>query len=129
MCTGWAPASSSSAIRCAKLAAEKSGRGNGPTLFQALTSRLVLALSLCYFGVEVGLYGVILWIPQVFGWIKDATGSFRWGLLAVAGSVLLTEIIAVLIGHDSAAEHGNCRRSGLKPPGRKSTNKAVGRAA
>jgi MFS transporter, ACS family, tartrate transporter len=32
----------------------------------ALTNPRVLALSLCYFGVEIGLYGVILWVPQIF---------------------------------------------------------------
>jgi hypothetical protein len=37
----------------------------------------------------------------VIGWIKQATGSYTWGLLAVAGSVLSTGIIAALIGHDS----------------------------
>jgi MFS transporter, ACS family, tartrate transporter len=195
------------------------------TVFKALTNSRILALSLCYFGVEIALYGIILWIPQIFahagiaaagvgyvvaipyvlgavamlwwsrrsdrlkervwhiaaasvvafaglaasaclvnspllsvvaisigaagtlailpifwtlptaivngaaaagaialinslgnvggfvgpfviGWIKQATGSFTWGLVAVAGGVLSTGIIAVLIGHDSAAEHG-----------------------
>jgi MFS family permease len=210
-----------------RLDTEKSCRGSRHrvTVLRALTSSRVLALSLCYFGVEIGLYGVILWIPQIFahagiaagsvgyavavpyataavgmvwwsrrsdrlkervwhiaaasliaflglgasawlvnspllsvvaasvgaagtlailplfwtlpaaildgaaaagaialinalgnlggfagpfaiGWIRDATGSFAWGLLAVAGSVLLTGVLAVLIGHDSAAEHG-----------------------
>ncbi len=195
------------------------------TVFKALTNSRVLALSLGYFGVEIGLYGVILWIPQILvragigaanvgyavvipygfaalammwwcrrsdlkkervghiavasvtaflglaasawlvdspllsltalsigaagtlailpifwtlpaailngaaaagaialinalgniggfagpfmiGWIKEATGSYSWGLLAVACSVLSTGIIAGLIGHDSAAENG-----------------------
>jgi len=209
-----------------KLLAEKTCRTHHrATVLQALTSSRVLALSLCYFGVEIGLYGVILWVPQIFahagvaagnvgnavaipyaiaaigmvwwshhsdrmkervwhiaiaslvaffglaasawlmnspllsvvaisigaagtlailpifwtlpaailngaaaagaiaminalgnvggfagpfviGWVRAATGSFTWGLLAVAGSVLLTGIIAVLIGHDSGAEHG-----------------------
>jgi ACS family tartrate transporter-like MFS transporter len=234
-----------------RLDTEKSCRGapRRVTVLQALTSSRVLALSLCYFGVEIGLYGVILWIPQIFvhagiaagrvgnavaipyataaivmvwwsrrsdrlkervwhiaaaalvaclgltasawlvnspllsvvaisigaagtlailplfwtlpaaildgaaaagafalinalgnvggfagpfaiGWIKDATGSFTWGLLAVAGSVLLTGILAVLIGHDSAAEHGDpvAARS-LRALGRKSANGTAGRAA
>lgn len=210
-----------------KLDAEASRRStqHRDTILQALTSSRVLALSLCYFGVEIGLYGVILWTPQMFvqagvaaanvgyvvaipyaiaaagmvwwcrrsdrkkervwhiaiaslvaffglaasawlvnspllsvvaisigaagtlailpifwtlpaailngaaaagaialinalgnvggfagpfviGWIKEATGSYTWGLLAVACSVLSTGIIAGLIGHDSAAEHG-----------------------
>jgi ACS family tartrate transporter-like MFS transporter len=234
-----------------QLAGEKSARGiqYGATVFQALTSPRVLALSLCYFGVEAGLYGVILWIPQIFaragiaggsvgnavaipylvaaigmvwwsrrsdrkqervwhlaiaslvafsglaasawlansprlsvvaisigaagtlailpifwtlpaailegaaaagafaminalgniggfagpfmiGWIRDATGSFTWGLLAVAASVLSTGIIAVLIGHDSAAEHGTSGAArGPQTPALKSTNKPAGRAA
>jgi ACS family tartrate transporter-like MFS transporter len=211
-----------------KLAAEKSSRSahNHAGVIKALRSSRVLSLSLCYFGAEIGLYGVIFWIPQIFahagvaignvgnmvavpyaiaaicmvwwcrrsdlkkervwhiamaslvaffglaasawlvnspllsvvaisigaagtlailpifwtlpaaildgaaaaaaiaminalgnvggfagpfmiGWIKDATGSFTWGLLAAAGSVLLTGIIAVLIGHDAGAEHGD----------------------
>jgi ACS family tartrate transporter-like MFS transporter len=234
-----------------QLDTEKSCRGaqHRVTVLQALTGSRVLALSLCYFGVEIGLYGVILWVPQIFahagiaaghvgtavaipyaiaavgmvwwsrrsdrlkervwhiaaasltaflglgasawlvnspllsvvaicigaagtlailplfwtlpaaildgaaaagaiaminalgnvggfagpfviGWIKDATGSFTWGLLAAAGGVLLTGIMAVLIGHDAAAEHGDsAAASGLQAPGGKSTNKAAGRAA
>jgi ACS family tartrate transporter-like MFS transporter len=194
------------------------------TVFKALTNSRVLALSLCYFGVEFGLYGVILWIPQildhagvaaawvgcvvaipygiaavamvwwcrrsdrskervwhiaiasliacagfaasacvvnspvlsvaaitlgaagtlailpifwtlpaailrgaaaaaaialinalgnvggfagpfVIGWIKNETGSYTWGLLAVAAGVLSTGVIALTLGHDSSAEH------------------------
>jgi ACS family tartrate transporter-like MFS transporter len=211
----------------AKLKAENGRRNThlGTTVLKALTNSRVLALSLCYFGVEIGLYGVILWIPQIFvragfaadrvgavvaipyavaafgmvwwcrhsdrkkervwhivtaslaaflglaasaivvdspllcvgaisiaaagtlailpifwtlpaallsgaaaagaialinslgniggfagpfliGWIRDATGSFTGGLLAAAGGVLMTGIIALRLGHDSAAEHG-----------------------
>jgi cyanate permease len=232
------------------LAAEKSCRSPyRATLLRALTSSRVLVLSVCYFGVEIGLYGVILWVPQIFahagiaggsvgnavaipyalaaiamvwwshrsdrmkervwhlaiasvvafsglaasawlvnspllsvvaisigaagtlailpifwtlpaailegaaaagaiaminalgnvggfagpfmiGWIKDATGSFTWGLLAVAGSVLSTGIIAVLMGHDSAGEHGAPGAGGrLRALGGKSPNKPAGRAA
>jgi ACS family tartrate transporter-like MFS transporter len=38
----------------------------GPGVLKALLDPQVLILSLCYFGVELGLYGVILWIPQIF---------------------------------------------------------------
>jgi ACS family tartrate transporter-like MFS transporter len=214
-----------------KLDAENAGRstGRGGTLWKTLTNPRVLALSLCYFGVEIGLYGIILWIPQilartgiaasavgyavaipygiaafgmvwwcrrsdrlkervwhiaaasvvgfgglaasavlgdspllsvaaitvgvtgslailpifwtlptallsgaaaagaialinalgnvggfagpfVIGWIKHSTGSFSWGLLAAAAGVLLTGIVAVLIGHDSAEERGEAAR-------------------
>ncbi len=39
---------------------------NTMTVAKALTDSRVLALSLCYFGVEIALYGVIFWIPQIF---------------------------------------------------------------
>lgn len=44
--------------------------------------------------------------PYVIGWVKDATGSFTYGLLVVASGVLFTGIMALVIGHDTAAEHG-----------------------
>ena len=52
-----------------KLDREKSCRRTQyrDTVFQALTNSRVLALSLCYFGAEIALYGVIFWIPQMFG--------------------------------------------------------------
>jgi ACS family tartrate transporter-like MFS transporter len=209
------------------LEAERSrgGAARAATVVQTLMSPRVFALSLCYFGVVLGLYGVILWIPQIFaqtgiaagwvgaavaipyafgalvmvwwarrsdrmqervwhiaaaslvafaglsasaflvdsplwsvlaisigaagtlaivpifwtlpaailngaaaagaialinaignvggfagpfmiGWIKDTSGSFTWGLLAVAAGVLMTGIMALGLGHDSRAEHG-----------------------
>ncbi len=233
------------------LEAERAGQDTHGrvTVLAALTNSRVLALSLCYVGVEIGLYGVILWVPQIFthagiaagkvgyvvaipyalaavamvwwcrhsdrakervwhiavaswaacfglaasaflmnspplsvaaisigaagtlailpifwtlpasilhgaaaagaialinalgnvggfagpflmGWIKDATGSFTWGLLAVAGSVLLTGVIAVLIGHDSSAEHGDrAAVRGFPTVFRKSSDKPVSRTA
>ena len=203
--------------------ANRPARGGG--LLRALTHPRVLALSLCYFGVEIGLYGVILWLPQILqnlgvssadtgwaiagpyaiaaagmvwwcrhsdrtrervwhvaipsavgfaglaasvyaphsavlslaaitlgvvgtlailpvfwtlptalldgaaaaggialinalgniggflgpfvvGWIKDRTGSYAPGLLVVAGCVLMTGIVALILGHDSKAEYG-----------------------
>lgn len=42
--------------------------------------------------------------PFIIGWIKDATGNFTYGLLVVAGGVLLTGIVTLLLGHDSVAE-------------------------
>lgn len=38
---------------------------HGLTALSALKSRRVLTLSLCYFGVQFGQYGLILWIPQI----------------------------------------------------------------
>ncbi len=43
--------------------------------------------------------------PFVIGWVKQATGSFTWGLLVVATGLLVTGAMALLLGHDSAAEH------------------------
>jgi MFS transporter, ACS family, tartrate transporter len=36
--------------------------------------------------------------PFVIGWIKDVTGSFTWGLIAAAAGVLLTGVVALVIG-------------------------------
>jgi MFS transporter, ACS family, tartrate transporter len=43
--------------------------------------------------------------PYLVGWIKEASGSFTWGLLTVATGVLLSGIIALLVGHDVSAEY------------------------
>jgi len=45
------------------------------TVADALTDPRVLALSLCYFGVEIGVYGVIFWVPQIFNEAGFAAGS------------------------------------------------------
>ncbi len=44
--------------------------------------------------------------PYAVGWIKDATGDFAWGLVALAAGVLATGLVALFIGHDARAEHG-----------------------
>jgi MFS transporter, ACS family, tartrate transporter len=51
------------------------------TLRTAFTSARMLALCLCYFGADLGLYGVVLWIPQIFANAGIATGRIG---LAVA---------------------------------------------
>ena len=58
--------------------------------------------------------------PYLIGWIRDATGEFTYGLLAVACAVLLTGILALLIGHDAAAE-----RAGAPLPARPRRSHAV----
>jgi MFS family permease len=45
--------------------------------------------------------------PFVIGWIKEATGSFTWGLLAVAGGVLMTGMVALMIGDDPLGKSPN----------------------
>lgn len=42
--------------------------------------------------------------PFAMGWIKDATGSFNGGLLAIAGAALVALIIVVLLHHDKRLE-------------------------
>lgn len=56
---------------------------------------------------HVGAFGG----PFLIGAIKDATGSFTYGLLVVAGGMLLTAIVAPLLARNRAETH-----AGL-PPG------------
>ena len=61
----------------AELDAEKSApRGDAPVkVVRTLLSARVLALSLCYFGFVLGLYGVILWVPQILAHAGIAPGN------------------------------------------------------
>jgi nitrate/nitrite transporter NarK len=43
--------------------------------------------------------------PFAIGWIKQATGSFTWGLVAVAAGVLLTGIGTLLLGPGPSLLH------------------------
>ena len=60
------------------------------TVTGALTDPRVLALCICYFGVEIGLYGVIFWVPQIFGDAGFAAASLGvlvaipYGVAAIA---------------------------------------------
>jgi MFS transporter, ACS family, tartrate transporter len=42
--------------------------------------------------------------PFVVGWIKDATGSFAWGLLVIAACAAVAAAIALALGHDVTLE-------------------------
>jgi D-galactonate transporter len=42
--------------------------------------------------------------PFVMGYIKDATGSFAWGLAAVGASAFLALVITLALGHDHSLE-------------------------
>jgi MFS transporter, ACS family, tartrate transporter len=42
--------------------------------------------------------------PFAMGYIKDATGSFAWGLALVAGLAVIALIIALALGHDHSLE-------------------------
>ena len=42
--------------------------------------------------------------PFAMGWIKDATGSFAWGLTAVAACAAIAMVIVLALGHDPALE-------------------------
>jgi MFS transporter, ACS family, tartrate transporter len=49
------------------LAAERAAAGGAspPSVVRTLASPRVLALSVCYFGADMCLYGVLLWLPQI----------------------------------------------------------------
>jgi ACS family tartrate transporter-like MFS transporter len=51
--------------------------------------------------------------PYAVGWIKEATGSFTWGLTFVAGGLLITGIAVALIGHDTVAEYAEIPAPGM----------------
>jgi MFS transporter, ACS family, tartrate transporter len=76
------------------LEAENSARRtrHRETLFKALTNSRVLALSLCYFGVQISLYGIILWVPQIFAHAGIAAASVGY---AVAVPYALAAIVMV----------------------------------
>ncbi len=42
--------------------------------------------------------------PFAIGWIKDATGSFAWGLAAVAACAAIALVVALALGHDVSLE-------------------------
>ncbi len=42
--------------------------------------------------------------PFAIGWIKDATGSFAWGLATIAACAAIALVIALALGHDTSLE-------------------------
>ncbi len=42
--------------------------------------------------------------PFAIGWIKDATGGFLWGLVAIAACALVALVITLALGHDPHLE-------------------------
>ena len=42
--------------------------------------------------------------PFAIGWIKDATGSFAWGLVTVAACAVVALVITLALGHDPQLE-------------------------
>ena len=42
--------------------------------------------------------------PFAMGWIKDLTGSFKWGLVAVAACAAIAVVITLALGHDHSLE-------------------------
>jgi len=51
-------------------------------LLKALIRPRILALSLCYFGAEIGLYGVILWLPQIIQNLGVPSVLSGWSIAA-----------------------------------------------
>ncbi len=52
--------------------------------------------------------------PYLMGIIKDATGSFTYGLLAIACGALVSSIVLVALGHDRRLEEVPAGRAGAK---------------
>jgi MFS transporter, ACS family, tartrate transporter len=63
-----------------------SGIATSTSVWHALRDPRVLLLSLCYFGVELGLYGVIFWIPQLLGNMGTSAASVGY-VVAIPYSV------------------------------------------
>ena len=42
--------------------------------------------------------------PFAIGWIKDATGSFAWGLATIAACAVMALVITLALGHDPHLE-------------------------
>ena len=44
------------------------------------------------------------WGPSIMGWLKDKTGGYEAGLLALAGAGAVAFVIVLVIGHDTTLE-------------------------
>jgi nitrate/nitrite transporter NarK len=42
--------------------------------------------------------------PYAMGWIKDSTGSYTGGLLALAAAAVMAMMIVLALGHDPSLE-------------------------
>jgi len=62
------------------------------SVLRALTHPRVLALSACYFGAEIGLYGVILWLPQILRNLGVSAADVGW---AIAGPYVIAAVVMV----------------------------------
>jgi nitrate/nitrite transporter NarK len=49
--------------------------------------------------------------PYVFGLVRDATGNFTLGLMAIAIGPVVSAVVVLLLGHDRRLEHIPIRRS------------------
>jgi ACS family tartrate transporter-like MFS transporter len=80
------------------LEAERATRPGHGGLWRAMTQPRVLALSFCYFGVEMGLYGVILWLPQIIQKLGISSADTGW---AIAGPYGVAAVAMALWGRHS----------------------------
>jgi Cu/Ag efflux pump CusA len=48
----------------------------------------------------------------IFGLVRDATGNFTLGLIAIAIGRVVSAAVVLLLGHDRRLEHIPVRRSG-----------------
>jgi D-galactonate transporter len=53
--------------------------------------------------------------PYAMGWIKEASGSFSWGLLALALGPLIAALIVLVLGHNPALEGGGRHAQNAMP--------------
>lgn len=65
---------------------QASRQGRDVSVLKALVQPRMLALSLCYFGAEIGLYGVIFWLPQILRNLGVSAAETGW---AIAGPYLV----------------------------------------
>jgi MFS transporter, ACS family, tartrate transporter len=64
--------------RCLDAEAARGPADLSGSIRRALTNSRVLALSVCYFGADLGLYGLVLWIPQLLSNLGIAERAVGW---------------------------------------------------
>jgi ACS family tartrate transporter-like MFS transporter len=70
-----------------------------PTAFLSGASAAAGIAAINSIGNLSGYFG-----PFIMGWIKDETGSFSYGLLAIAGGSAIAFVIVLALGHDASLE-------------------------
>ena len=58
---------------------------------------------------------ILFVIPQLFGIIKDTTGSDFGGLLFLAACAVMSVVLVLTLGHNPALERPELKQPQLKP--------------